>query len=181
MFGDKLKSIIGGGKKDAKPADANTTTTGTSTTTPAATTTDTATTTTTPATASTAAVKAEKPIKLYSHAGGPNPWKVAIIFEELGIPYTTELMDFAVLHQEPFESINPNGRVPAIEDPNTGLTLWESGSIIQYLLETYDPSHKLSYASGKEKWDQNNWFHFQTSGQGISYHSTHPFQERKPS
>lgn len=75
-------------------------------------------------------------------------------------------MDFSVLHQEPFESLNPNGRVPAIEDPNTGLTLWESGSIIQYLLETYDTANKLSYVNGKEKWDASNWLHFQTSGQG---------------
>ncbi|KAK6384221.1 hypothetical protein LTR65_009793 [Meristemomyces frigidus] len=127
-----------------------------------------------------AGVKAEKPIKLYSHPGGPNPWKVAIILNELGIPYTTELMDFGDLKKEPFESVNPNGRVPAIEDPNTGLKLWESGAIIEYLLETYDTSHALSYASGSEKWEAKCWLHFQTSGQGpyfgqrawfILYHS----------
>lgn len=28
-----------------------------------------------------------------------------------------------------FEVKNINGRVPAIEDPNTGLTLWESGAV----------------------------------------------------
>lgn len=76
-----------------------------------------------------------KPIKLYGHALGPNPWKVAIIFEELGIPYETEYMDFSVLKQEPFISVNPNGRTPAIEDPNTGITLWESGAIVDYLID----------------------------------------------
>ncbi|KAF1823657.1 glutathione S-transferase [Dissoconium aciculare CBS 342.82] len=115
---------------------------------------------------SSTAVKAEKPIKLYSHAGGPNPWKVAIILEELNVPYHNELLDFSVVKQEPFISVNPNGRVPAIEDPNTGLTVWESGAIIEYLLDTYDPTHKLSYASGKEKYDGKCWLHFQTSGQG---------------
>ena len=35
-----------------------------------------------------------KPIKLYSHAFGPNPWKVAIIMEELNIPYVSEYIDF---------------------------------------------------------------------------------------
>lgn len=68
-------------------------------------------------------VKPSKPITLYSHAGGPNPWKVAIILNELEIPYETKIMDFGDLKKEPFESINPNGRVPAIEDPNTGLKL----------------------------------------------------------
>ena len=38
-----------------------------------------------------------KPIKLYSHASGPNPWKVVIIMEELGIPYESEMLDFSVV------------------------------------------------------------------------------------
>ncbi|KAF2162069.1 hypothetical protein M409DRAFT_27448 [Zasmidium cellare ATCC 36951] len=112
------------------------------------------------------AVKPEKPIKLYSHPGGPNPWKVAIILTELGIPYNSEVMDFAQLKQEPFESQFPNGRVPAIEDPNTGIKLWESGAIIEYLLETYDTSNDLSYTSSPEKFEQKQWLHFQMSGQG---------------
>lgn len=66
-----------------------------------------------------------KPIHLYSHATGPNPWKVVIFLEELGIPYETEFVDFSVIKSEPFISVNPNGRVPAIKDPNTGITLWE--------------------------------------------------------
>lgn len=85
---------------------------------------------------------------------------------ELGIPYDTQLMDFGDLKKDPFESVNPNGRVPAIEDPNTGLKLWESGAIIEYLLETYDTGNSLSYSSGSEKWEQKCWLHFQTSGQG---------------
>lgn len=56
---------------------------------------------------------------------GPNPWKVAIILEELGVPYHQEFLDFSVLKQEPFISANPNGRLPALEDPNTGITLFE--------------------------------------------------------
>jgi len=114
-------------------------------------------------------VKAEKPIKLYSHAMGPNPWKVAIILEELNLPFESIYMDFGDLKKEPFESVNPNGRVPAIEDPNTGLKLWESGAIIEYLLDTYDTTNKLSYTTSPEKYDAKCWFHFQTSGQGPYY------------
>jgi len=31
------------------------------------------------------------------------------------------------MKKEAFEKLNPNGRVPAIEDPNTGITLFEVG------------------------------------------------------
>ena len=73
-----------------------------------------------------------KPITLYSHASGPNPWKVAILFEELGLPYNTVYLQFSDLKKEPFESKNPNGRVPAIEDPNTGVTMFEVISVTSH-------------------------------------------------
>lgn len=102
-------------------------------------------------------------------ATGPNPWKVAIILEQLSIPYETEFMDMSVLHQKPFENINPNGRVPAIHDPNTNVTLWESGAIIEYLVETYDKSSSLTYTTSPEKYQVKQWLHFQMSGQGPYY------------
>lgn len=104
-----------------------------------------------------------KPITLYSHAAGPNPWKVAIILEELGVPYHNV---FPKVKEEPFLSINPNGRVPAIEDPNTGITLWESGAIITYLIDNYDKDEKISYKSTPEKYLSDQWLAFQISGQG---------------
>ena len=57
----------------------------------------------------------------------PVAWKVVIILEELKLPYESEYVDFSKIKQEPYISINPNGRVPSIEDPNTGITLWEVG------------------------------------------------------
>ena len=92
-----------------------------------------------------------------------------IILEELKLPYELEDVDFAVIKQEPFISVNPNGRVPAIEDPNTGITLWESGSIIEYLLDQYDKDHKLHSAEGPGKYQEATWKHFQMSGQGPYY------------
>lgn len=106
-----------------------------------------------------------KPIHIYSHQGGPNPWKVVILLEELGIPYEQEFMEMSQLHQKPFEKITPNGRVPAIFDPNNDFTLWESGAILEYIQETYDKENKFG-ASGLDKFLVKQWLHFQVSGQG---------------
>lgn len=66
-----------------------------------------------------------------------------------------------------FTAINPNGRIPAIHDPNTGLTLWESGAIVSYLAATYDAQHAVSYpAMSAEHWRCEQWVAFQISGQG---------------
>ncbi|OBT56173.1 hypothetical protein VE04_02469 [Pseudogymnoascus sp. 24MN13] len=107
-----------------------------------------------------------KPITLYSHAGGPNPWKVAMILAELNVPYKSEFLTFPELKKEPYEKLCINGRVPAIEDPNTNVTLWESGAIIEYLIETYDKSNSLTYDTVPEKFQVKQWLHFQVSGQG---------------
>lgn len=45
----------------------------------------------------------------------------------------------------------------AIEDPNTDLVLWESGAIINYLIDQYDTNHTISYATLKEKHQSNQW------------------------
>jgi glutathione S-transferase len=108
-----------------------------------------------------------KPITLWGHDSGPNAWKVAIVLEELNVPYTFKMIEFPDMKKEPYESINPNGRVPAIEDPNTGTKLWESGAIIEYLIETYDKQHTISFAPGsKEYYEAKQWLYYQVSGQG---------------
>jgi len=107
-----------------------------------------------------------KPIVLYGKGGGPNPWKVAIVLEELSLPYTMVAIPYDTLHTPSFEKYNPNGRVPAIEDPNTGLVMWESGAIIEYLIDNYDKEHVLSYDTLQEKYHCLQYLHFQMSGQG---------------
>jgi glutathione S-transferase len=86
----------------------------------------------------------------------------------------------ADLKKPPFEKLNPNGRVPAIEDPNTGITLWESGAIVEYLVETYDTKHSLTYASSPEKYFVKQWLHFQISGQGPYFGQAAWFEKFHP-
>jgi glutathione S-transferase len=85
---------------------------------------------------------------LHAHAGGPNPIKVAITLEALHIPYETKHWD---LSDDPekgvkgakFLEINENGRVPAIEDPNTGVVAWESGACMNYIRRVYDKGNLI--------------------------------------
>lgn len=121
-----------------------------------------------------------QPITLYSHQYGPNPWKVALIMEELNIPYNVKFVDFTAVKKEPYTLINPNGRLPAIHDPNTKLNLWESGAITEYLIETYDTEHRLSYPTFPEKYHAKQWLFFQVSGQAPYYGQASWFQKFHP-
>ncbi|KAF2670883.1 thioredoxin-like protein [Microthyrium microscopicum] len=105
-----------------------------------------------------------KPLKLHGASQSPNPVKVGILLEELGIPY--EGLKVPEVKEEPFISLNPNGRVPALEDPNTGVTIFESGAILEYLIATYDKENKLNHPSGQDHWTEKSFLHFQMSGQG---------------
>lgn len=110
-----------------------------------------------------------KPIKVLG-IHGPNAGKVILLCEELGLPYETEIIPLTNVKTPEYVAINPNGRLPSIQDPNTGLTLWESGAIIEYLTETYDKDHKLSFVAGTaESYHARQWLYYQTTGQGPYY------------
>ena len=64
-----------------------------------------------------------QPLILYGHGYTPNPIKVAIILEELGLKYIVEKVPDK--KGEAYIKINPNGRVPSLKDPNTDITLSE--------------------------------------------------------
>lgn len=86
-----------------------------------------------------------KPLILHAHATGPNPIKVAIALELLKLPYEVKSWEFGDdpkkgVKGETFLKINENGRVPALEDPNTGVVSWESGAILNYIRRQYDAS-----------------------------------------
>ena len=98
-----------------------------------------------------------KPLTLHAHATGPNPIKIAMALEFLSIPYTIKMWDFGDDAEKgvkgtSFTAINENGRVPALEDPNTGVVSWESGAVMNYVRRVYDKEGKLG-PRGKEEQD----------------------------
>lgn len=93
----------------------------------------------------------------------PNGIKISITLEELGLPYKVTKIDISKNTQkEPwFLAINPNGRIPALTDTFSDgktINLFESGGIMQYLVDEYDTEHKISYPRGtREYYEVNNW------------------------
>lgn len=110
-----------------------------------------------------------KPIKVWG-SGSTNPPKVAMILEELSLPYEVIPVPYSDVKEPEYTAINPNGRLPAIHDPNTNIPLWESGAIIEYLIEKYDTKHLISFTPGTaDYFHAKQWLFFQTTGQAPYY------------
>lgn len=115
-----------------------------------------------------------KPVKLYGGppAPHPNPVKVALILSLLEVPFETVPVEITNVKGPEYQAVNPNGRVPSIHDPNTDLTIWESGAIIEYLIDRYDTQEprKLSFKPQTAEAElARSFLHLQTSGQGPYY------------
>lgn len=93
--------------------------------------------------------------------------KVRIVLTELDIPYEWEVVEFSEVKNEAYLKINPNGRLPTIVDPNTDMTIWETGAIIQYLVDQYDTDNKISFPNMREKYLAIQWLAFQISGRVV--------------
>ncbi|KAJ5643893.1 uncharacterized protein N7484_006400 [Penicillium longicatenatum] len=110
-------------------------------------------------------------ITLYT-AQTPNGIKISIALEELGLPYEVKSIDMGKNEQKEdwFLEINPNGRIPALTDEFADgemIRLFESGGILQYLADQYDPEYKISFPKGtREHYEMNNWLFFQNAGVG---------------
>jgi len=70
----------------------------------------------------------------------PNAYKVAIMLEEIGLPYKVIPVDIRAGEQfaPDFLKISPNNRMPAIVDDDVAggpLSIFESGAILMYLAE----------------------------------------------
>lgn len=111
-----------------------------------------------------------KPLQLYGGILGPNPGKVSILLTELDLPFEPVEIAMSDVKNPEYTALNPNGRLPTLIDPNTGFKIWESGAIIEYVIEKYDPDHTLSYPQGTEEYYHCKQFlMFQMSGQGPYY------------
>jgi glutathione S-transferase len=82
-------------------------------------------------------------ITLHGHPFSPNSRKVHWALEEMGAPYRYQTVNLAAREQKSpeFLQLNPNGRVPVLDDD--GFLLYESNAILWYLADKYDHGHTV--------------------------------------
>ncbi len=99
----------------------------------------------------------------------PNGWKIALMLEECALPYEIEWVDLSKREQfaEGFLKISPNGRMPAIVDPDgpggTPISIFESGAILQYL---GNKTGQFYPADRRQRCDVEQWLFWQIGGLG---------------
>jgi GST-like protein len=92
----------------------------------------------------------------------PNPMKVALLLAEADLPFVLVPVDTmkGEQHKAEFRNINPNGKVPAIDDD--GMIIFDSNAILLYLAE------KTGRFLGKpdQRGELLSWLMFIASGLG---------------
>ena len=102
-------------------------------------------------------------LQLYS-LPTPNGVKVSIALEEIGLPSEPHLVDIGKNESwtPEFLSLNPNGKIPAILDPDgpggKPIALFESGAILLYLA---DKTGKLLPTDPSRRYEAIQWVFFQ--------------------
>jgi GST-like protein len=108
----------------------------------------------------------------------PNTWKVAIMLEELALPYRVRRIDITKGAQfaAEFLDISPNNRVPAIVDhdvPGAPQSVFESGAILVYLAEK---TGRFLATAGPERVRAMEWLFWQMGGLGPMAGQAHHFR-----
>ena len=107
-------------------------------------------------------------LQLYS-LNTPNGVKASIMLEETGLAYEAHFVDIGKdeTWEPEFLSLNPNGKIPAILDPDgpggQPLALFESGAILIYLAEK---TGQLIPADAAGRYETIQWVMWQMGGLG---------------
>jgi GSH-dependent disulfide-bond oxidoreductase len=113
----------------------------------------------------------------------PNGFKISIMLEEVGLPYSVHPIDIGKGDQfDPaFLRISPNNKIPAILDPEgsggTSISVFESGAILIYLAEK---TGKLMPREGAGRYAVLEWLMFQMGGIGPMLGQAHHFRLYAP-
>ena len=113
----------------------------------------------------------------------PNGWKITIMLEELGLPYTVVPVDIGKGDQfaPEFLAISPNNKMPAIVDPDgpdgKPVSVFESGAIMVYLAEK---TGELMPRDPRGRLRVLEWLMFQMGTVGPMLGQVHHFRRYAP-
>lgn len=109
----------------------------------------------------------------------PNGRKASIMLEEVELPYNVHKIDITKNDQftPEFVAINPNSKIPAIVDHDTGITVFESGAILIYLAEK---TGKLLPTTDKERFQVLSWLMLQMGSVGPMFGQLNHFKKFAP-
>ncbi len=95
-------------------------------------------------------------MRLYHHPLSTNARRAVMTAVPLGVPVSLVTVDLAKgeQRQPPFLKLNPNHKVPVLDDD--GFVLWESHAIMQYLCDTA-PRQTVYPAANRARADVNRW------------------------
>ncbi len=123
-----------------------------------------------------------KPIELH-YWPTPNGWKVSIMLEEVGLPYTVHPVNISKGDQfkPEFLAISPNNRIPAILDPEgpggEPISVFESGAILQYLGRK---TGRFYPQEERARVEVEQWLFWQMGGLGPMAGQAHHFRIYAP-
>jgi glutathione S-transferase len=94
------------------------------------------------------------------HLNNSRSQRILWMLEELQVPYqiVRYQRESTMLAPASLKAVHPLGKSPVVED--NGNILAESGAIIEYLQETYDPESRLKPISNEEKLRYRFWLHY---------------------
>jgi GST-like protein len=109
----------------------------------------------------------------------PNGRKASIMLEEVELPYNVHKIDITKGDQFTLEfvAINPNSKIPALIDQDTGITVFESGAILIYLAEKVG---KLLPTNDKERFQVLSWLMLQMGSVGPMFGQLNHFKKFAP-
>ena len=128
------------------------------------------------------AVSPQQPIELY-YWPTPNGWKITIMLEECGLPYTVVPVNIGKGDQfkPEFLSISPNNKMPAIVDHEgpggKPISVFESGAILQYLGRK---TGKFYPQDERARIEVDQWLFWQMGGFGPMLGQAHHFRIYSP-
>ncbi|MBN3950145.1 MAG: glutathione S-transferase N-terminal domain-containing protein [Nostoc sp. NMS7] len=109
----------------------------------------------------------------------PNGRKASVMLEEIELPYNVHKIDITQQQQftPEYIAINPNSKIPAIVDQETGIKVFESGAILIYLAEK---TGKLLPTEQKSRFQVLEWLMFQMGGVGPMFGQLNHFKRFAP-